>query len=312
MTATGDFLPAEDNQGLEQVGPTYPTAFGVELTPKVQGIGLAVLGILGAFALYNFVVQPVQEQKTALESEVAQKQAQADQQRASLQNRAELQAQLDAAIEQRVGVYGLLGNAQTLDTLLLDINQQIQNSNAAIADVLRADPARLDNAQLAALGLTREQIQRIKTEFAGDPQVQKQLFTSELLRFNPSPSSLVVDGPPELNGKLERVTVDVSMQALFPQTLSIMRNIERLEPLIIIRDMQQSIAPPPAGATEEQLLGISRLLLTDFTLEVLVPVGDPSVPPPPPAPEAPAEGEAPPPEGEVPPPEGEVPPPEGG
>jgi type IV pilus assembly protein PilO len=293
MTAAGDFLPVEDNQGLEQVGPTYPMVFGVEFTPKVQGIALAVLGLLGSFALYNFVVKPVQEQKTVLEAEVAQKQAQVDQQRASLQDRAALQAQLDAAIEQRVGVYSLLGDAQTLDTLLLDINQQIQNSNAAIADVLRADPARLDNAQLSALGLTREQIQRVKTQFAGESQIQKQLFSSELLRFNPSPSSLVVDGPPELNGKLERVTIDVSMQALFPQTLSIMRNIERLEPLIIVRDLQQSIAPPPTGVTEEDLLGISRLLLTDFTLEVLVPVNDPSVPPPPPAPEVPAEGDVP-------------------
>ncbi|MGB5973541.1 MAG: hypothetical protein WBG38_09480, partial [Nodosilinea sp.] len=128
------------------------------------------------------------------------------------------------------------------------------------------------------------------------------------LRFNPSPPVLLADGPPELNGKLERYTVDVSMQALFPQTLSIMRNIERLEPLIIIKDMQQSIAPPPADVTEEDLLGVSRLLLTDFTLEVLVPVGDPTVPPPPPAPEVP--------EGEVPadgtaPVEGEVPPPGG-
>ena len=28
MTLTGDFLPAEDDQQLEQLGPTYPTAFG--------------------------------------------------------------------------------------------------------------------------------------------------------------------------------------------------------------------------------------------------------------------------------------------
>lgn len=304
MTATGDFLPGEDNQGLEQVGPAYPTAFGIELTPRVQAIALALLGLAGAFALYNFVVKPVQEQKVALEAEVAQKQAQVDQQRASLQDRAALQAELNSALEQRVGIYSLLGSAETIDTLLLDINQQIQNSNAAIADVLRADPARLDNAQLAALGLTREQVQRVKNEFAGNPQLQKMLYTSELLRFNPSPSVLVTDGPPELNGKLERYTVDVSMQALFPQTLSIMRNIERLEPLVIIKDLQQSIAPPPPDVSEEQLLGISRLLLTDFTLEVLVPVGDPSIPPEPPPPEAPAEGEA--------PVEGEVPPPEGG
>ena len=299
MTATGDFLSADENRGLEEVGPTYPTAFGIELTPKVQGIALAVLGLIGAFALYNFVVQPVQEEKNVLEAQVAEKEAQVAQQQASLANRAALQAELDTVIEQRVGIYSLLGNGQSLDTLLLDINQQIQNSNAAIADVLRADPARLDNAQLAALGLSREQIQRVKTVFSGNPQLQKMLYNSELLSFTPSPSVLLADGPPELNGKLERYTVSVSMQALFPQTQSIMRNLERLEPLVVIRDMQQSIAPPPEGATEEQLVGISRLLLTDFTLEVLVPVGDPSVAPPPPAPpapegETPAEGEAPP------------------
>jgi type IV pilus assembly protein PilO len=294
MTASGDFLPLDDNQDIEQLGPTYPTAFGIELNPKVQGIALALLGLLGAFALYNFVVQPVQEQKTSLEAEVAQKQALVDQQTASLQNRAELQAELDQALEQRVGIYSLLGNPQSIDTLLLDINQQIRNSNAAIADVLRADPAPLDNAQLAALGLSREQIQRVRTLLPGEPQLQTRLYSSELLSFTPSPSVLLADGPPELNGKLERYTVNVSMQALFPQTQSIMRNLERLEPLVVIRDVQQSIAPPPEGVNEDDLVGISRLLLTDYTLDVLVPVGDPSVPPPPPALE-PAEGE-----GEVP------------
>jgi len=74
MTASGDFLPLDENRGQEEVAPTYPVVFGVELTPKIQGIALAVLGLIGAYALYNFVVQPVQEQKTVLEGEVAQKQ----------------------------------------------------------------------------------------------------------------------------------------------------------------------------------------------------------------------------------------------
>jgi type IV pilus assembly protein PilO len=296
MTASGDFLSAEDERNLE-VGPTYPTAFGIEFNPKAQAVGLVVLGLLGAFALYNFLVRPVQEQKQTLESEVAQKQAQVDQQRASLQGMAELQAQLDAAIQQRVGVYGLLGSPQSLDTLLLDINQQIQNSNATISDVLRADFDRIDQGQLAALGLNQAQVQQIRTEFAGDPITQRLLYTSELGQFSPSEPAPFADGPPELADKLNRQTVEVSMQALFPQTLSILRNIERLEPLIIIRDLQQEIASPPAGASEEQLAGVTRLLDTSFTLEVLVPAIDPSTPPPPPPPPEPTEGEAPPPEG---------------
>ncbi|NJL03088.1 MAG: hypothetical protein HC910_21895 [Spirulinaceae cyanobacterium SM2_1_0] len=80
----------------------------------------------------------------------------------------------------------------------------------------------------------------------------------------------MTDGPPELANKLNRQTVEVSMQALFPQTLNILRNIERLEPLIIIRDVQQEIASPPEGVSEEQLAGLTRLLNTSVTLEVLV------------------------------------------
>ncbi|HIK45048.1 MAG TPA: hypothetical protein IGR64_09190 [Leptolyngbyaceae cyanobacterium M65_K2018_010] len=303
MTATGDFLPAEDDR-FQEVAPSYPTAFGIELTPRVQGIALALLGLVGAYFLYNFLVKPVQEQKTTLETEVAQKEAQLEQQKASIQGVAELRAELDAALQQRVEIYGLLGNSQSLDTLLLDINQQIQNSNAAVADVLRADFDRLDRGQLAALGLNPAQIQKIRTQLAGDLITQRLLYTSELSQFTPSAPVPFSEGPPELADKLDKQTVEVAMQALFPQTLSILRNIERLEPLIIIRDFQQEIASPPPGVTEEQLAGITRLLDTRFTLEVLVPSIDPAVPPSPPPPppaegEAPAEG-APPAEGEAP------------
>lgn len=302
MTASGDFLPMEDEQ--LQVGPTYPTAFGLELNPRVQGIGIAVLGLLGAFAIYNFLVRPVQVDRAALDAEVSQLQAQVDQQRASLQGLAELQAQLDTAIQRRVAVYDLLGTSRSLDTLLLDINQQIQNSNAAISDVLRADFDRLDQGQLAALGLNPAQIRQVRAEFAGDPAIQRQLYTSKLVEFTPNPITPLQGGPEVLSTQINQQTVNVSMDALFPQTLSIMRNIERLEPLIIIREVQQDIAPLPSGVSEDQVPGLTRLLTTQFTLDVLVPAIDPATPPPPPPPPEPAEGEA--------PADGTTPPPEGG
>ncbi len=293
MTATGDFLPAEEDQQFEQAGPTYPSAFGIEFTPKVQAILLALLGIGGAFAIYNFFVKPVVEERQALEAQVVEKEIQIEQQAASLQEIAALRAELDQSLRQRVEIYSLLGDQETLDTLLLDINQQIQNSNASIADVLRTDFDRLDNGQLAALGLNREQVQQVRTEFAEDPVLQRLLYTSELLNYSPGPATLVTDGPPELSGKLQQYSVDISMQALFPQTLSILRNLERLEPLVVVRDLEQSIASPPSGASEDQLVGVSRLLDTNFTLDVLVPAIDPAEPPEPPAPEGEGgEGEA--------------------
>lgn len=296
MTASGDFIPADDNQ-LDQ-GPPNPTAFGIELTPKVQGILIALLGLLGAYLLYNYLVRPVQQQKQDLEAQVTQKQAQVLQQEAQLQEVAQLEAELATALDQRVGVYELLGDQRSLDTLLLDINQQIENSNAAIENVLAADFANTSEAQLTALGLNRQQIAQVRNLYANDPVIQRLLYTSELFGFNPAQPVVVSDGSlgPELDGRLQRYSVEVNMQALYPQTLSILRNIERLEPLVIIRDFRQQLADPPAGATEEDLRGISRLLQSQFTLDVLVPTGDPTVPPPPPAPpeaETP-EGEAPP------------------
>lgn len=284
MTAAGDYVPANEDQEYE-VGPTYPVAFGVELTPKVQGILLALLGLVGAWAIWNFLIQPTQEEREILEVEVQQKQQQLEQQRAQLANRDELEAQLDQALNNRIGVYSLLGDAASLDTLLLDINQQINNSNAALNDGNV-------NQAIQTVGYTPAQIQVIRSRIAANPKLQT-YFDSKLSQFDPQPITLVDDGSlgTELDGKLERQQVSVSLEALFPQTQSILRNLERLEPLVVVRDFDQSIASPPSGVTENDLQGLARPLETNFTLEVLVPVNNPAEPPPVPEPE-PVEAEA--------------------
>lgn len=290
MTMTEDFLPAEGDQEFD-TGPTYPSVFGMQLTPPVQSLAIVLLGVAGAFAIYNFLVSPVRQEINTVQGQVNDLQSQVDQQRASLQGLAELQAQLDTAIQQRVAIYSLLGSRSSLETLMIDINQQIQNSNAAIEDVLRSDVNQIDQGQLAALGLNQAQIQQVRSAFAEDLALQRQIYTSELLQFTPSqPVPLGEGGPPELANNLNRQTVDISMRALFPQTLSILRNLERLEPLIVVRGLNQSIASPPAGASEDQLVGVSRQLDTTFTLEVLVPAIDPGTPPEPPAAEEEEEG----------------------
>lgn len=304
MTATGDYI-AEENQGLDQ-GPAYPTAFGIELTPKVQAILLALLGLLGAYLMFNYLVRPVQQQKQDLEQQVADKQAQVQQQSSQLQEVAQLEAELGNVLDQRVGIYELLGDRRSVDTLLLDINQQIENSNATIEDVIRGDFNNVSTAQLAALGLNQQQIAQLRNQVANDPVIQRAYYTSELGQFNPEAPVVVSDSSlgTELNNKIERHTITVTMRALYPQTLNILRNIERLEPLVIIRDFRQERAPLRGEVTEEDIRGLSRPLATVFTLDVLVPTVDPAVPPPPPPPPAegaPADGSAPPADGAAPP-----------
>lgn len=291
MTFTDDFIPVEDDT-LSQ--PEYPTAFGIQLSPKVQGIGLAVLGIGGAIFLFTRIVSPVQTEIAEINLRIEEKESTLANQAASLRRIEEVQAELDRVLTQREGIYSLLGDSNSFDTLLLDTNQQIKKSNASIAAAIAGGFSQAQAANLSAVGLSQQQVDRISQEFAEDPFVQRLAFTSELFTFNPVglPSLVGDEYGPELNGKLERQLVNVSFQGLFNQTQNVLFNLERLEPLLIIRDFDQSFAPLPGDTTEEDFnrLGI-RLLQTNFTMEVLVPVGDPREPPIPPAPEPPAEGE---------------------
>lgn len=297
---TADFLPGEEQ--LE--GPSYPVAFGIEMTPRVLGIGIAVLGIAGSAYFFTQLVSPLQTTKTEAETRIADLQTQINQQQANLQQLDQAKASLDEAIAQRVEIYKLLGSSSSLDTLLLDINQQIKGSNASVENVIKNN---FDQAQgssyLAALGFSPQQIETFKTRIAKNPNIRV-AYESKLYQFDPTASTLITEGEygPALNNRLERQTVTVGIQALFEQTQSILRNIERLQPLITITNIKQAWAPAANGVSEEDLKGLFRPLNTTFTMEVLVPVGDPTeIPAPPPPPEAPADGSAPPPEGAPPP-----------
>ncbi|WP_204140953.1 hypothetical protein [Halomicronema sp. CCY15110] len=297
MTFSDDFVPVEDAEDLE--GPSYPTVFGIELTPKVQGIALAVLGVGGAIFLFTRLVSPVQDTVTEIEQRIADKEATLANQAESLRQIEEVQAELDRVITQREGIYSLLGDPNSLDTLLLDTNQQIEKSNAAIAGAIAGDLSTANSAQLTSLGFSQAQVNRIITELADDPVVQRSAFTSELYAFNPVglPQAIGDEYGPELSGKLGRQIVEVGFRGLFSQTQSILYNLERLEPLLILRDFNQEPSDFIDLSEEDaNRLGI-RPLDTSFTMEVLVPLGDPSVPPVPAEPEAEegeegAEGEA--------------------
>lgn len=366
MTYSEDFVPVDDAQELDS--PSYPTAFGVELTPKIQGIGIALLGVVGAFFLFTRIVQPIQERKAELEQRVADKQEIFENQDESLRRIEAVQADLDRALTQREGIYSLLGSPDSLDTILFDINQQIQASNASIEAILASDLSQV-RERLAPGGATSEQIdeflvttfkevltsagtgegvdeqidqvfysqfravlaaegysetqirqsllpgireqlttaryteeqietiltppipladllelattdlenelfllsgfrERLTSDGYSDAQIgqlvdqvlstqllESLLYSSQLIEFNP----VGLSGPvadefgTELNSKLERQVVEVQFTALFPQTQTIVNNIERLEPLVIIRDFNQSLVTPPGGLDEEQI-----------------------------------------------------------
>ncbi|NEP14905.1 MAG: hypothetical protein F6J92_37905 [Symploca sp. SIO1A3] len=127
--ADEEFLPAAE--GEEEVS-SYPTAFGITFTPRVSGITIAILGILGAaYMLVNFA-WPAWQQVQELQGTVKEKQTRLD-------GKEDIEKQLDAskvelekAKEQSQRVLGLFADEQSLNTLLLDLNNRVKASNGQI------------------------------------------------------------------------------------------------------------------------------------------------------------------------------------
>lgn len=271
MAALGDFVPPEDGDYLDE--PMNPVVFGVEFTPTIIGVLLALVGIGGAVYLFVKMVQPVSVQNNTLRTEIATKEGDLVSQAAQLENVAKLEAELEVAMQRRRNIYGLFANEETMDTLLLDINQRIDSTNAALAGVKN---------QVRSRGL---------------PPL---LLEAQLQSFVPGEKVVIEDSSlgADINGKLRREVYSIKFSGDYAQTQTILRNLERLEPLLMVRDFSinagQEVAETVIGPTGEVIIVPKARLDTSFEIDALMPTADADVPPevtlPAAEEEAPAEG----------------------
>ena len=216
----------------------HPNAFGITLSPELSGALFAVLGLGGGLYLCLNQLMPAWENVQKLSADLALKQAQVLQKQAGLQRTAELKTALAQAQHQHSEVLAMFGNQNSLDTLLLDLNRIIESANAK----LKQHQAR-----------------------------------AQLQRFVPGNQSaeVITDGTlgERLNGKLKRRVFNVAFTGTFEQTESIFRNIERLQPLLTIKDYQSTRAPsPPADGKGKVVRGAPTLINTSFQLQAIMPV----------------------------------------
>lgn len=204
MTVGGDFIPTGD--GRETEGPNYPKLFGVSLTPTVGGVLIALAGLAGAVFLYLNFVQPVLQQNQELSQDINSKEQQLLSQADAQKQIAAAQKKLQDAKQLQADVLSLFATKQSLDTLLLDVNARVQAVNAGIQD-----PAK--RATLSKFDL------------------------------NDKASGPVTDGSlgAAVNNRLERRVYDVEIKGTFPQTQSIIRNIERLQPLLVVSELKSEL-----------------------------------------------------------------------
>jgi type IV pilus assembly protein PilO len=179
-------------------------------------------------------VETVREQVQANEERLVQK----DQIEAELK---QAKAELVKVNRQKDQVMALFAKEKDLNTVLFDINQLIERNNSGIEAERQA---KLGNCpayirQQYTNKALRQNFE--ETNFKGPMIAEAKLKT-----FKPDENGIQVISDvskdpylkPALVGKLRRQTIDVAFQGNFKQAQSIFRTIERLQPLLIIKDLK--------------------------------------------------------------------------
>lgn len=223
--------------------PTSLVIFGISLTPKLISIILGSLGLAGAvYLLINFVI-PAWETFQQQQTKQNQLQQVVDQKKTIIQQMETVKQEQAVSKQQQLQVLALFANEKTLDTLPLDLNRLVESSNTQIPP----------NAVRAKL---RKYVPTGKAEPITDSSL----------------GSLV-------NGKLKRSSINIEIIGTYEQTQSILRNIERLQSLLIVKDYQSSLVPE--GATQQDKTVMPRVgpapISTSFQLQALMPLSQEEV-----------------------------------
>ncbi|PSB32872.1 pilus assembly protein PilO [Chlorogloea sp. CCALA 695] len=232
MTFSDDFITVGEGQELQGSPDNSPSLFGIKLTPQVSGILIAVALLALAAYLANSYVTPLWQKYGELTADRDLKQSQVSQKQANIKQGEELKKDLDTAKKNQTEILSLFANEKTLDTLLLDINRLVDSGNSTTGGAV-----------------------------------------AKLQKFEPVNQSaeIINDGSfgSEVNGKLKRRIINISLAGNYEQTQSIFRNMERLQPLLIVNEYTSTLQQDPVDPTTGRLPPAS--INTAFKLQALIP-----------------------------------------
>jgi type IV pilus assembly protein PilO len=239
MTLSDDLNFGEQGGEFDAATPASPMLFGIAFTPKIIGILVGVIGLAGAGYILLNLLMPAWESYQQQQAKTSELQGQIEQKKASIKQIEQLKNELAQAKQQKVQVLGLFANEKTLDTLLLDLNRLIESGNTS-----------------TSINTVRAKLKK----FAPISQT-------------PEP---IIDGSfgKEVDGKLQRSTFVADITGTYEQTQSILRNIERLQPLLIVKDYQATVAPAEARSPLDKtpVQPGPAAINTSFQLQVLMPL----------------------------------------
>jgi type IV pilus assembly protein PilO len=233
--------------------PAYPSVFGITFSPMTIGLCLAAVGAGISGYIFMSSLQPQMAKNQELEGKLAQTQDQIQQRKDNAKKIALAEQSLDRANAQKRVVTGLFASDKKLDTLLLDLNKLIN--------------------------IRQGQLQK----FSPDAPVAG---------GGSSGAAVVTDSSlgAALNNKIKRKGVNVVVKGNFEQVQSILRTIERLDQLLIVKEFKaevdkgtQKIVVDAQGKLIPQP---ENTIQTSFKIQALIPLNTAELaaaaPPPPP------------------------------
>jgi type IV pilus assembly protein PilO len=254
MTYNSDLIESDLVSNTSFISPpVYPSVFGITFSPTIIGVCIATIGIGISGYLIATSLQPQLAKNQELETKLAQTQDQIQQRKDNATKIATAQQNLDRANAQKQIVLGLFASDKKLDTLLLDLNKLI---NIRQGELQKFAP---DTPTAGASG---------------------------------SGAAVVVDSSlgAALNGKIKRKGVSIALKGNFEQVQSILRTIERLDQLLLVKDFKadtdKSTQKIVADANGNLIPQPEATIQTSFKIQALIPTNpaeqSAAAPPPPP------------------------------
>jgi type IV pilus assembly protein PilO len=242
MTYSSDLIDSDLASNTSFLAPpAYPSIFGITFSPIVSGICLAVVGAGISGYLYGSFLKPQFDKNQELETKLSQTQAQIELRKENSKKIAEAQKNLERVNAQQQVITGLFASDKKLDTLLLDLNKLVN--------------------------IRQGKLQRFKPEI---------LATGS----GSSGAAPITDGSlgAALNYKIKRKSVEIEVSGNFEQVQSILRTIERLDQLLVVKDFNANTETDNANqkilvdAQGKLMPRPEPIIKTTFKIQALIPM----------------------------------------
>jgi type IV pilus assembly protein PilO len=265
--------------------------FGLPV-PTLLGWLFGVGGLLLAGFLVMNVLIPLKDETDSLTAEVQEGERRIEQKAQIETDLKQAKADLVKVERQKQQVMSLFAEEKNLKTILFDLNQQVEKNNGRVKG---ARDAKIANCPA-----------EWRREYADPNPARWQQFEEKVMKgplvaeaklksFTPAKEGIQTIEAADvakdtylkapLVGQLRRQTTDIAFEGTFAQAQSIFQAIEKLKPLLIVKDLKVVRKTPITGAQSDGIYAVTPngveflascqpeiVTVTSFKLDALLPL----------------------------------------